>query len=1484
MKRWLSGILSLLWIVGLFMQAVPAQASGDASSGEDHMVLRIEGEQYHSVNQTPVAKSERDATRGNSTELSSNDYLFFKSATGAAIPASGYIANYEVNIAVPGTYDLVIVASPIAMAHVSPYQMKVNDGEYLDINASSSTKMGQVSAPANLFYKYKLNPVTLQEGTNTISFRVLNGRSMDGRVYFFMDYLELTKVPWGLHKLSTNTGTGIFEEKDQKEVTIQFTDSASSGHQLTYHVVDYDGNVVLQNSVTLAVYAPSYTFALPQLERGHYTITVEADQNGKPIQDYFSVVMNTTERKALLNHPFAIDVAGGSVIPADQAENYARAVQLTGVNYVRERMHWNSISSAKGAYDFSKYAPYNQAYANYGIRVLELNHIAPTWSKSTGKNLPNSLLDAYTLAKTTAVHFGSQADWEFWNEPDIQYTADSEPADQYAAFLKATTIGARDSGMSGQVALAGIAYPPGSYMELLMQNDVTPYMDIYNFHAHRNDNLSSKLLDIPPSFATHTEFIQGYGLEEKPIYVTEAGLSLKFLDSSQTITSEQLRMQARYLATSTIESISMGVDKHFWFVFPHYLENGMSWGSFSSRGTPYAAVNAQAAMTHALGEAVYLGRLSGMPNGVTNYVFRDGMDSIVAYWSEVNTPLTVSTGISRALLTDIIGREQQLTSASGSYDLQSGPDVHYLRIAGEFPGLSTPVYTTPVQHAPVLTATDRVVLVQNYPETAAVKAKTKGYLLDKLTATDIQVDVYNFNDTAMSGVVTGSVYGGWNLSNPSQNVTVPPYSKATLIFTLTGSEAVAADVKFPLAFQGEFDGEATSKSVTLIASNENLEVTPSLLVPDYENPTRWEENISSGSTSTLTSPANGEIQFDYSFGSGDKWTYPNFTLPENVSFAGSEGVVFDVYFPAPIDGVTIRSFMYESNGSGYFTSGVAPTGGWQQIKIPWADFSAFSTPDDNFHLDPEQIRKFSIGINSRTATQVSFKVRNVGIYSQADTGLYSKIVNLVPAHNQELTAGSVPISAGLIQGEIPAATDTIRVLVDGVAVASQIFGQTISASTVLAPGVHTVTVKAFDVNGKLMLAKSTVTVVAGSQEESGAEQQDTSTSVNFTAVTENNLNGAVMRVTVDDLKVNQEHELSISLPSGKGWVELGAELFDKLEGQSLRVGNGKVSMVIPPETLNSLINGAQSYKSLVIGAAEQAEYTKEQHTGLADTESLWGGSLIPVGKPLELTLHAVDRDGRQVKLESFVAPVTITLSYDGVTDPELLGLYYWNENNGIPEYVRSTYDAEQGAVSASLEHFSTYSLLAYSKDYADVEQDHWVYKAVRGLTAAHVIQGDSREFYVPDRTVTRAEFVTLLVRRLGLINEQQTDEESAANQFTDVNTSDYYASAVAAALRAGIVSGRGEDTFAPEVSITREEMAVMLIRGLRYTGRQAIQAGAGSQQPVIADQNAISEWALQELKEAAAAGLLSGYEDGSIRPKGMATRAEAAQVLWRIKK
>lgn len=127
----------------------------------------------------------------------------------------------------------------------------------------------------------------------------------------------------------------------------------------------------------------------------------------------------------------------------------------------------------------------------------------------------------------------------------------------------------------------------------------------------------------------------------------------------------------------------------------------------------------------------------------------------------------------------------------------------------------------------------------------------------------------------------------------------------------------------------------------------------------------------------------------------------------------------------------------------------------------------------------------------------------------------------------------------------------------------------------------------------------------------------------------------------------------------------------------------------------------------------------------------------------------------------------------------------------------------------------------------------------------------------------------MIVRALGI-------EARGGNRFTDINAEDWYASDVAAAHEAGIVNGKSASLFAPKSSITREEMAVMLVR--TYKTQQGGLSEA-SQTAGFADQANISAWAVEAVNIAFQTGLVHGRGNEVFAPKGKLTRAEAIQAI-----
>ncbi|MGI6605052.1 MAG: S-layer homology domain-containing protein [bacterium] len=161
-------------------------------------------------------------------------------------------------------------------------------------------------------------------------------------------------------------------------------------------------------------------------------------------------------------------------------------------------------------------------------------------------------------------------------------------------------------------------------------------------------------------------------------------------------------------------------------------------------------------------------------------------------------------------------------------------------------------------------------------------------------------------------------------------------------------------------------------------------------------------------------------------------------------------------------------------------------------------------------------------------------------------------------------------------------------------------------------------------------------------------------------------------------------------------------------------------------------------------------------------------------------------------------------------------------------------------------------------------QGHWAQHSIIQLFKLGAISGNPDGTFKPDHKITRAEYVTMLVKTFQM-------EKRAGRVFADTASHwarDYIATAVAS----GIASGYDDNTFAPNDALTREQMAVMLVKAAQL-------APLSDSRPEFTDSGSISAWAVDAMVAAVQNGILSGYPDNTIRPKGNATRAEAVTVV-----
>jgi len=164
---------------------------------------------------------------------------------------------------------------------------------------------------------------------------------------------------------------------------------------------------------------------------------------------------------------------------------------------------------------------------------------------------------------------------------------------------------------------------------------------------------------------------------------------------------------------------------------------------------------------------------------------------------------------------------------------------------------------------------------------------------------------------------------------------------------------------------------------------------------------------------------------------------------------------------------------------------------------------------------------------------------------------------------------------------------------------------------------------------------------------------------------------------------------------------------------------------------------------------------------------------------------------------------------------------------------------------------------------------HWAQAAIQQARQMGIAKGYLNGTFLPDASVTRAEFAVMLTKALGM------EGGEARFEFTDRDAIGGWAvDAVSAAVQAGVISGYEDGSFRPGDSLTRAEMATMITRALGLTiGRAADSTG-------FADDAGIPEWA----KAAAASelGILKGRDGNRFAPNDKATRAEAVVMLLRM--
>ena len=180
-----------------------------------------------------------------------------------------------------------------------------------------------------------------------------------------------------------------------------------------------------------------------------------------------------------------------------------------------------------------------------------------------------------------------------------------------------------------------------------------------------------------------------------------------------------------------------------------------------------------------------------------------------------------------------------------------------------------------------------------------------------------------------------------------------------------------------------------------------------------------------------------------------------------------------------------------------------------------------------------------------------------------------------------------------------------------------------------------------------------------------------------------------------------------------------------------------------------------------------------------------------------------------------------------------------------------------------------------SAGFTDVPgEGNWAHAGIDYCVANGLMSGVGSGRFAPKMTTTRAQIVQILY------NLEGEPKVSGTTPFTDL-TQNWYKDAVLWAYQTGVVSGTSATTFAPDLPVTREQIAVIL---MEYMTRvlKLERTWTPADLSVFPDAGSVSGWAKDALADAVALGLISGASNGGVtylNPKGSATREQVATIL-----
>lgn len=306
-----------------------------------------------------------------------------------------------------------------------------------------------------------------------------------------------------------------------------------------------------------------------------------------------------------------------------------------------------------------------------------------------------------------------------------------------------------------------------------------------------------------------------------------------------------------------------------------------------------------------------------------------------------------------------------------------------------------------------------------------------------------------------------------------------------------------------------------------------------------------------------------------------------------------------------------------------------------------------------------------------------------------------------------------------------------------------------------------------------------------------------------------------------------------------------------------------------------------------------------QHKGYEYTATANGSSEITFTNPHGFSEFTFSTQSQAVAKINGTSYTTLQAAVDAVKNGETITLLKNDLSATVSKAVTFKVASEGGEYTATFTAGNGYVLTDdgngnYVVTYAggggsateeptfpfkDVSENAWYYDAVKYVYENSIMAGTGDVTFDPEVKLTRAMAVQILY------NLEGKPEVTTTSTFTDLDAGAWYIDAVNWASANGVVAGMGDNTFAPDINVSREQFAQMMYNYAAYKKYDVSKSGDLTQFP---DNGSVSSWATTAMSWANGNGLINGTElsNGSVvlDPQGTAIRAQAASILMNFDK